>query len=443
MPPTRKASSRTRKTASARKSGAARKTAARKSTARKSAPARKSTARKAPARKTATARKAPARKSTARKAPARKTAPARKATGGTTADNRPAPTVSRTFASRTSSTGRSRGTMNAREFKRNFDMVVDNVETVIKGVPQVIRLSLTAMLCEGHILFEDLPGTGKSMLARALAESINADNQRIQCTPDMLPGDITGSSIYDQRKAEFEFRQGPVFTNVLLSDEINRATPKTQSAMLEAMGERRVSADGVTYDLPRPFLVLATQNPIEQAGTFPLPEAQLDRFLFKLQMGSLGRDSEFEVMFDNAVHLSIENIRAVIDTDVVLDMIKYATTVEIAPEVGYYIVDLVQQTRKDPAATAGGSPRASIALVKAARVTAASDGREHVYPDDVLTVLRPVLGHRVIMNPDAILRGETIEAMLERVTGAVKPPISGRRPGRGAERELETVGASA
>ena len=312
------------------------------------------------------------------------------------------------------------------EFKKNFDMVVDNVETVIKGKTDVVRLALVAMMCEGHILFEDLPGTGKSMLARALSESMNATSGRVQCTPDMLPGDITGSSILDQKRGEFEFRPGPIFCNVLLTDEINRATPKTQSALLEAMAERRVSADGTTYDLPRPFLVLATQNPVEQAGTFPLPEAQLDRFLFKLSMGYMSREAELEVMFDNSVQLSIEDIGPVIETDVVTAMIRYATTVQVAPEVGMYIVDLVHATRADASAAAGGSPRASIALLKAARVLAASDGREHVYPDDVRAVLRPVLGHRVIMNPDAMLRGDTIEALLERVTSQVKTPMNTR-----------------
>jgi MoxR-like ATPase len=329
-------------------------------------------------------------------------------------------------ATRNAASRRTSGGGGAQEFKKNFDMVVENVETVIKGKTDVIRLALVAMLCEGHILFEDLPGTGKSMLARALSDSMNATANRVQCTPDMLPGDITGSSILDQKKGEFEFRPGPVFCNVLLADEVNRATPKTQSALLEAMGERRVSADGVTYDLPRPFLVLATQNPIEQAGTFPLPEAQLDRFLFKLQMGYMSREAEFEVMFDNSVKLAIEDIGPVINTDAVQDMIRYASTVEVSPEVGMYIVDLVHATRADAAAAAGGSPRASIALLRSARVLAASDGREHVYPDDVRAVLRPVLGHRVIMNPDAILRGDTIDAFLERITSAVKPPVSAR-----------------
>ena len=328
--------------------------------------------------------------------------------------------------SSTRSRGTRRGSLEPTTFKANFDRMVDNIETVIKGKTDVVRLALVAILCEGHVLFEDVPGTGKSMLARAIGQSMNATTSRVQCTPDMLPGDITGSSILDQKKGVFEFRPGPVFTNILLSDEINRATPKTQSALLEAMAERRVSADGVTYDLPRPFLVLATQNPVEQAGTFPLPEAQLDRFLFKLSMGYMARQYEYEVMFDNSVQLSIEELGAVIDTSDVQSMIDYASTIEIAPEVGYYIVDLVQASRTDPAVAMGGSPRASIALLRAARVLAASDGREHVYPDDVRAVLRPVMAHRVILNPDAILRGDSVDAVLERITASVKPPVSAR-----------------
>jgi len=321
---------------------------------------------------------------------------------------------------------RKSASITATSFRTSFDLVVDNIETVIKGKTDVVRLAMVAVLCEGHILFEDLPGTGKSMLARAIGESIHATNSRIQCTPDMLPGDITGSSIYDQKRGVFEFQPGPVFTNILLADEINRATPKTQSALLEAMAERRVTGDGTTYELPRPFFVLATQNPVEQAGTFPLPEAQLDRFLFKLSMGYMDRAAEYEVMFDNSVRLMIEDLRPVIDPEVVQAMIHFAATIEVSPEVGYYIVDLVQATRHDPSIAAGGSPRASIALLRAARVLAASDGRAHVYPDDVRAVLLPVLGHRVILNPDAILRGDSIGAVLERVTSSVKPPVSAR-----------------
>lgn len=314
------------------------------------------------------------------------------------------------------------GSINAKSFKKYFDGIATNIESVIKGKSDVVRLALVAIMCEGHILFEDVPGTGKSMLARALAESMNASVKRVQCTPDMLPADITGSSILDQKRGVFEFQRGPVFSNVLLADEINRATPKTQSALLEAMAERAVSADGVTHALPRPFFVIATQNPVEQAGTFPLPEAQLDRFLFKISMGYMNRESEFEVMFDNAIQLSIDDIASVTDTEEITNMISYAATINVAKEVGYYIVDLVQATRDDPSLTLGASPRASIAILRASRALAASDGREDVFPDDVRTVLRPVLAHRIFLNPDAVLRGETEDDVLERVVNRIKPP---------------------
>lgn len=318
------------------------------------------------------------------------------------------------------------GGMTAKQFSEAFDSIVDNIEKVIKGKTDVVRLSLVAIICEGHILFEDVPGTGKTVLARAIAQSMDAKVNRIQCTPDMLPADITGASIYDQKRQVFEFQPGPVFANVLLADEINRAAPKTQSALLEAMAERRVSADGITHNLPRPFFVLTTQNPIEQAGTFPLPEAQLDRFLFKMTLGYMDRDSEYEVMFDNAVVLAIDELGSVVHTDTVTKMIAYAATVKVAPEVGYYIVDLVAASRQDPALSLGASPRASINLTKAARALAASDGRDNVYPDDVRAVLKPIFSHRIILNPDAILRGETIDAAIERVVTKVKPPSGAR-----------------
>ena len=331
-------------------------------------------------------------------------------------------------ASRSTTTAGAALDLTPAKFQAAFDHVVDNVETVIKGKTDIVRLSLSAVLCEGHVLFEDLPGTGKSMLARALAQSMDAISQRVQCTPDMLPGDITGSAMLDQRSGTLEFRPGPVFANVLLADEVNRATPKTQSALLEAMAERQVSSDGVTYPLPRPFLVLATQNPVETAGTFPLPEAQLDRFLFKLSMGYLSRDVELQVMFDNSLTLAIDDLGPVIDTQTVQEMIRWAaTSISVSDEVGLYIVDLVQATRTDPSIVIGGSNRACIALLKASRVVAASDGRAEVYPDDVRSVVNPVLAHRVVLHPDAILRGESTQVVLERVINTVKAPVTARR----------------
>jgi MoxR-like ATPase len=271
-----------------------------------------------------------------------------------------------------------------------------------------------------------------------------ASASRIQCTPDMLPADITGSSIYDQKKAKFEFMPGPAFVHVLLVDEINRATPKTQSALLEAMAERKISADGTTHVLPRPFFVLATQNPIELAGTFPLPEAQLDRFLFKLSMGYMDRESEVEVMFENQVQLAIEDLVSVVDTKTIQQMIAYATTVNLSPDVAYYIVDLVHATRDEPSLSLGASPRASISLLRASRALAASDGRTDVYPDDVRAVLVPIMAHRVFLNPDASLRGETVEGVMERVVSRVKPPSGAaagapRSRGRRSTREPAKV----
>ncbi|MCU1588141.1 MAG: ATPase associated with various cellular 3 [Frankiales bacterium] len=319
---------------------------------------------------------------------------------------------------------RPRAAMGVNDFAATFDEIVANTGLIIRGKEEVVRMAVTAILCEGHVLFEDLPGTGKSMLARALSTSMNAESSRVQCTPDLLPADITGSSILDQRRGEFEFKPGPVFTNVLLADEINRASPKTQSALLEAMAEGRVTADGTTYSLPRPFVVLATQNPIEQGGTFPLPEAQLDRFLFRLSMGYLSRDSELEVMYQNSKALTFDNIGSVIDSAGVIEMIDFAATeIEVSQEVGLYIVDLVQGTRQESSIAVGASPRATISLLRACRVLAASDGRSQVLPDDVRTLADPVLAHRLALAPEALLRGESVSAALDRVVNSIKPPI--------------------
>lgn len=339
-------------------------------------------------------------------------------------------TKTRRSAASTSPNGARGRTMDARRFHQTFNEITANVEQVVRGKSDVVRLALVAIMAEGHVLFEDVPGTGKTVLARAISQSMDASLGRIQCTPDMLPGDITGSSIYDQKNGRFEFQPGPVFANVLLADEINRATPKTQSALLEAMAERRVSADGTTYDLPRPFLVLATQNPVEQAGTFPLPEAQLDRFLFRLSMGYMQPDAELDVVLANSRQLAIESLTSMTDVSTVAAMIDYASTVELSREVGRYAIELVNATRNESALALGASPRASIAIVRAARVLAASDGRTDVYPDDVLTVLRPVLNHRVVVHPDHLIRGETVGAVVDRIATSVKPPS---RSGRGRE----------
>jgi MoxR-like ATPase len=313
--------------------------------------------------------------------------------------------------------------MDIKRFNQIFTKITDNVNTVIHGKDDVVRLSMVAICAGGHILFEDVPGVGKSMLSIALGRSMQAETSRVQCTPDMLPGDITGSSIIDTKTMNFTFRRGPIFANVLLVDEINRATPKTQSALLEAMGEKAVTVDGTTYKLPAPFMVLATQNPVELAGTFPLPEAQLDRFLFKLTMGYPDYESERLVMQGNAKSLEVEKLEPVITAKQVLEMMELASQVSLTTAVESYILDITHATRADAALSLGAGPRASIALGKASRVLAASDGRDTVYPEDVKALLRPVLAHRMMMTPDAVLRGETVDDVIERVLSRVKPPM--------------------
>ena len=308
-------------------------------------------------------------------------------------------------------------------FAERFNRVVSNVGKVIKGKDDVVRLCLVGMLAEGHVLFEDMPGTGKTMLARSIAQTINAHSSRIQCTPDLLPGDVTGSTVLDRKTGDFVFRRGPVFANVFLADEINRATPKTQSALLESMAERRITFDGTTHPLPRPFFVLATMNPIELAGTFPLPEAQLDRFLFKLSLGYAGRDAEAEVLRANSREEAITSLEAAIELDDLVGMIEWAKDVTVTDEVLYYVIDLVQTTRTDPALQMGASSRASQALMRAARVMAASQGRDDILPDDVKQLVNPVLAHRLVLTPDAQLRDETIDGVIDRIVHRVKVPL--------------------
>src|SRR2546421_1634202 len=235
--------------------------------------------------------------------------------------------------------------MDIKRFTQIFNKIVDNVNTVIHGKDDVVRLAMTAICAGGHILFEDVPGVGKSMLAVALGKSMQAESNRVQCTPDMLPGDITGSSIIDTKTMNFVFKPGPVFTNILLVDEINRATPKTQSALLESMGEKKVSVDGVSRPLPKPFLVLATQNPVELAGTFPLPEAQLDRFLFKLSIGYPDHEAERKVIRGNAINLEVESLDSVVSTTDILEMNQVASEVKMTSAVEDYLIDLTAATR--------------------------------------------------------------------------------------------------
>ena len=290
--------------------------------------------------------------------------------------------------------------------------VITNVETVILGKRPQIEYLLVALLCGGHVLIEDVPGTGKTMLARAVATSLGLSFKRLQCTADLLPNDVTGVSIYNQQTGRFEFGPGPVFVHCLLADEINRATPRTQAALLEAMQERQVTVDGITHPLPAPFLVLATQNPIEFEGTFPLPEAQLDRFLIQIPMGYPAEADELQMLRNLRQEHPIERIRPVVDGSTLLSLAAGVAEVHIDESLERYILGLVRATRSHPDVAVGASPRGSLALYKTAQALAALHGRDYALPDDVKTLVPLTLPHRLVIKPESALRGRNGRTVL-------------------------------
>ena len=300
--------------------------------------------------------------------------------------------------------------------------IIGNVEKVIVGKRQSIELSVIGLLCQGHLLIEDVPGVGKTMLARSLAKSIGCEFKRIQFTPDMLPSDITGVSIYNQAIQDFEFRPGPIMAQVVLADEINRATPKTHSALLEAMQEKQVTVDGITHDLPEPFMVFATQNPIEYEGTFRLPEAQLDRFLLRIKLGYPQIENEIDILDRQQFGHPLIKLNTIASTSDVIAAQQAIQSVHISPEVKRYVVDIASRTRQHPEVYLGASPRGSLALYRASQALAALRGRDFVLPDDIKILAVPALSHRIILGPGARLKNLTADDIVKAVISDLLVP---------------------
>ena len=300
--------------------------------------------------------------------------------------------------------------------------IVDNLEKVIVGKRKTVELVVIGLLCQGHLLIEDVPGVGKTMLARSLAKSLGCSFRRIQFTPDMLPSDVTGVSIFNQISREFEFRPGPLISQIVLADEINRATPKTQAALLEGMEERQVTVDGETHILPSPFMVLATQNPIEYEGTFPLPEAQLDRFLMRVSLGYPGIEDEMNILGLQQLRHPILTLESITGTEEVLEMQEAIKEVYVAEVIKRYIVEMIRSTRESGDVYLGASPRGSLALFRASQARAALRGRDYVLPDDVKALAGSILSHRMVIDPAARLRNITADVIVEEIMRALPMP---------------------
>ncbi len=308
-------------------------------------------------------------------------------------------------------------------FAEQFQSIVSNIGKAIMGKPDVLDLAVTCLLAEGHLLIEDAPGVGKTSLAKALAITVQAEFGRIQFTPDLLPSDVVGATIWNRAANSLDFQPGPVFSGIVVADEINRASPKTQSALLESMAERQVTVDGTTHSLPRPFMVIATQNPLEHEGTYPLPESQLDRFLMRIEVGYPSKQDELEILDAHGTDNPLDTLRPVVDSQTVSMLADHASTVFMAPGIKRYLVQIANATRDHPSLILGMSTRATLALQRASRVRAAAQGRDYVLPDDVKHLAVPVLAHRLLLDPQARARGTPATRIVEDIMSSVPAPV--------------------